>query len=643
MIEGSEDAEKGGEETLAGMAENAAPAKTSECIVPQTATLAYGGVVDAHNVLAQKLCDLEGVFEALRKSQETSTAAAQEQVAKDAEKWTAQALKAEEDQKKANEQHDAMKALLEERSQGLETKLTQASKDFDDSMEVKLKAVEHSLEEVANRQAEIISRTLPQWEGQVMTQVKKVSSELATHLQRVEERDKQLDVSLDKQQAGLDALSSKLQLQLDADVAALQGKLAATEDALEKLKAELQAATSRSSNRDAELTSELEALGQRLEASFKTEAQAVLAQIPEDCIHRLVTLEGVVKQADFERLSFQHLTEKDLAKLHSAQEAQGTECSARFDSESAKTAEALAQLAKEQQLQLLQARKEFVEGLSTCEKRAQELADGIAGAERRLSGEDGALRDRLQAEAQRLQDFAKAEAKAVLEAIRADEGARLTEAESAMREAELQRRQLGTRITEEQDDRKADVAAAVAVHEKRTGALELVAYGRYESIRQAVDELAGEFQGYVRMQEARDIDGHRLQHLVKALEARVWPWRHKGKDTRDRSHSPHKHEDPAAGEWRGAWPHHAMPPQSPGKYAGPRPGSASYRRRAEEKAWDRDGRDVSDKGLRTWGTAVGPGMSAARAGKSPFQEMSPESTVHPPTSPQTPMSHRDEY
>eukprot|EP00913_Durusdinium_trenchii_P023213 g21792.t1 len=267
----------------------------------------------------------------------------------------------------------------------------------------------------------------------------------------------------------------------------------------------------------------------------------------KECFNdRLKNLEGALKQSEYERLIFQDRFKTELAAsteqlqdLHRAREA------LHGDLAQLRT-EALPPLAplQEAQQQLRGVTAKLEEGLAACQTKAVELANSFATSAAQQSASHADLKGRVEAEVQRLETSAQAT-------------------------SYIHFRQ--------EREREGEILTCQRMAEKRAQDVELIANARFESVRQALDELVVEFQGFVKSENSRVMDVSRLEALVRALEVRVWPWRNSSKE-RSPSSSPRSGWDTArgggpggTGDWQ-EW----LKVKKPTRPQGPQPGRPSW-------------------------------------------------------------------
>lgn len=595
----------------------AALAQESGIFVPEATTGAFGGVVESHNTLARKLCDLQTQFEALRQSQEEAAKLAKEELAKEEERRAIEASKAAEAETKLEERLHSFEVSMEESAKNAKESVLEETKRLEDSFETRYKALNHSLEEISNRQAELISSVLPKWENDLGLQVKQVSSELSSLDESIRGRFQQTEESVMQLRADTNTQREALEARIEGELEAVRQQMSLTEDGLKTAVADLTALGVSCRDQQGKLEKELKACDDRLQQFAREQAQVAIGQMHDEYNGRLSILEGVVKQADFERLSFVDRTSKELVSLRQDLE-QAQNCNTSLGQELANLTEELKRADQKLESDFKNNIASLNERISSGEEQTAQLSNSLKDTESQLRAEDGKIVERLASESQRLEGIAKAEASTVLNSIRSDEGTRLATAESAIEQADLERRQLSGRITQEVDERKSEMEASAASAEQRVAAVESGSTARFESLRLATDQLAQEFQEYVRTESIRATECSRLESLVRALEARVWPWRANAKDRPDRSPSPHPWSRGGAAQFAGAgdadFPATATTAdlqssswvRSPKKPAGSRPGSASWR--------SARGMATAQEGLNgVIGSPVGAGVHAARA------------------------------
>eukprot|EP00933_Yihiella_yeosuensis_P044502 TRINITY_DN39726_c0_g1_i1.p1 TRINITY_DN39726_c0_g1~~TRINITY_DN39726_c0_g1_i1.p1 ORF type:complete len:618 (-),score=145.29 TRINITY_DN39726_c0_g1_i1:137-1990(-) len=609
--------------------------ENSDVFVQPQVTASYNGFVDAHNVLAQKLVDAQKAIEALQQGHEQAVAAAKEQVAKDDERWAAEALKLEELEKKLTEQIETVKAQAEERCGAIEQKVEGTLKTHEESLDVKFQAMQHSLDEFGIRQGEFVSRVLPKWEKEMGDQVKKVAADLAALGERQVAFETKIAESNDANQAEMREAQKSMEERFGKGIQGNSQRLSDAEGMLEKLSAEIANFGSCSSKRDEELSSQLKDSCERIEAFAKSEAKIVLTQLSEDFGPKLINLEGVVKQMDFERLSSKRKVEEDLATLKEDLSRNQKACTESQQRESAKLMESLANFASTHRRNFDQACERQDARHEKLERHVGDLTTGLEACADRFNASINGVEQRITTEVQRLESALVDGIESCKEDVCLKQEQASKETAQRFADAEQKRCELADRLKLEEENRQFDVADTRERSHKAIAALELGMASRFESCRGAVDELASEFQGYVRAQQSRELDASRLENLVRALEVRVWPWRSHAKDRGDRSPSPTPPASPpqpkpggsagASGnidaeatmkEWQNHWG------RSPKKPASSRPGSATYRRAPPQE------KDVSS--LFTFGSPVGAGSAAARARQTPRGD-GPSSTQ--PTTP----------
>jgi len=589
----------------------------SGIFVSEAATGAFGGVVESHNTLARKLCELQTQLEAVRQSQEEAAKLGKEELAKEEERRASEATKAAESEAKLEERFRTFEVQNEESAKTAKESVLEETKRLEDSFETRYKALNHSLEEISNRQAELISSVLPKWESDIRLEVQKMSSDLSSLDESLRGRLQQIEESAIQLRAHADSQREALEVRIEGDIEAVRQRTSITEDGLKALVADLTALSDNSRDQYAKLEEELKTSGDQLQQFASEKAQAAIDQMHDEYNGRLSTLESVVKQADFERLSFVDRTSKELVSLRQDFE-QVQSCNASLGQGLVTQAQELTQANQKLESDIKSQIASLSERISSGEQQTAQVSQSLKAAESQLRAEDGKIAERLASESQRLEGIAKAEASAVLNNIRSDEGSRLATAETAIKDAVLERQQLSGRIAQELNERKSELESFAAIIEQRVVTVETGATARFESLRQATDQLAQEFQDYVKTESIRATECSRLEALVRALESRVWPWRSNAKDRPDRSQSPHPWPRGGAAHFAGAGDadftatattadlQSSTWVRSPKKPAGTRPGSASWR--------SARGVATVHEGLHgVIGSPVGAGVHVARA------------------------------
>ncbi|CAJ1382523.1 unnamed protein product [Effrenium voratum] len=550
-----------------------------DLFVPAATSGALAGVLESHNVLAQRLLDLQQSVDALKKNHEEAQSAAAECRTKDEERQVAEAQRAEEGQ-----------AKLEEKLAGLE-----------DSTASNVKAIQHSVDEISNHQAELKSRVLPQWEAELSVQIKKISQEVTSFQQGIDERMAQLEEGLKKQREELLEECGAIEPRLTPLMDAAKERLDAAEESLKRLAADLSELSSKSDKSHSDLEAELKASAEAAENFAKTQDETVMAEFTETFSGRLMNLEGALRQSEYERLSFSDRTNKELAALSQQLTSLDTKAESLVADSAGSLLEALESRNKDQQLKLEEAATSLQLGVDACQAHFAELATSSESQGVESQRAQAELQRKTEQEVQGVQDAVqtiKADVERSVQGIRAEEGERLRGLEQELREEFRQRQELAKRLEREQQDRQAELEICTRAAEKRAADVELVANARFEAVRSALDDLVVEFQGFVKADSARSMDVTRLEALVRALEVRVWPWRNGSKERSPSPSSPRNGWEATkiqnSPDWQD-WLKIKKPSTS-------RP-STARRRQEESIAFEMTGSPVGP---------VGPGMVAAR-------------------------------
>jgi len=131
-----------------------------------TADTGLNGVLEAHNLLAQKVIDLSKAFEEFKTNSATSS---------------------EEQKKELANRFEALEGNVEQKGKGLEA-VQEKVKKMEDSSEAEKKALRHSIDEISQHQADLKSRILPDWETGLQMSIKKLREDLIAIQGGLEER-----------------------------------------------------------------------------------------------------------------------------------------------------------------------------------------------------------------------------------------------------------------------------------------------------------------------------------------------------------------------------------------------------------------------------------------------------------------------
>ena len=567
--------------------------------MPAATSGALAGVLESHNVLAQRLLDLQQSVDALKKNHEEAQSAAAECRTKDEERQVAEAQRAEEVQQKL-QQLVALQEQQEEHGKG-QAKLEEKLAGLEDSTASNVKAIQHSVDEISNHQAELKSRVLPQWEAELSVQIKKISQEVTSFQQGIDERMAQLEEGLKKQREELLEECGAIEPRLTPLMDAAKERLDAAEESLKRLAADLSELSSKSDKSHSDLEAELKASAEAAENFAKKQDETVMAEFTETFSGRLMNLEGALRQSEYERLSFSDRTNKELAALSQQLTSLDTKAESLVADSAGSLLEALESRNKDQQLKLEEAATSLQLGVDACQAHFAELATSSESQGVESQRAQAELQRKTEQEVQGVQDAVqsiKAEVERSVQGIRAEEGERLRGLEQELREEFRQRQELAKRLEREQQDRQAELEICTRAAEKRAADVELVANARFEAVRSALDDLVVEFQGFVKADSARSMDVTRLEALVRALEVRVWPWRNGSKERSPSPSSPRNGWEATkiqnSPDWQD-WLKIKKPSTS-------RP-STARRRQEESIAFEMTGSPVGP---------VGPGMVAAR-------------------------------
>lgn len=486
-------------------------------------TGAFGGLVEAQNGLAAKLCRAQDQVESLQQELTQAKRTTEELAAQQKEEKARQDQRHEETLRQNAELHEALKKLIDEKASALQESQTDAVKALDAALNPQIQAIQRTVEDIATAQQEVTTKTLPRWRADVGSEVQSFKDLLAkqqehtdTALRDHDQRLAQTATDVEAARADFAARLSKEAADLSARISAAEGKSAELADAIVACEGKIGSAEQR-------LANTLELQIQKLEDNFaldgKTREQLKINEDHQSSMFAAFT------QADFERLAFAERTSKRIQGL----EAELIACR-KWSEEKLQADVNSTKLSLDQARADLNARLDNeVNGLSarydSLAAADKEHSAVISHVDSRLSGECAGLRSKLDDECKRLELAAKNEAANVLNAIRTDEGPRLARLEGKFTEAEQERAIAAQRFCQELQLVRVEVAAKIDALENRADAADNKTKQHLERVQEAMDCLNRELQDFVQVQEAREQDTNRLEQLVQALESRVCPWR----------------------------------------------------------------------------------------------------------------------
>lgn len=531
------------------MAEEEAPeAEQAEEIPPLnpddvfvSAATGLTGVLDSHNVLARQVLQLlkaletlKGRFDCSEELREQAEAASNEEKQRNKEAQ-------EEVQNQVNGRLESLEAQMEQQGKSLAT-VEEKMTDLQENTETKMQALQHSIDEISNHQAELKSRVLPSWEAELSKQIKTLGQDIVTFQESAEGRMAQVEVASKE----LKEECLQVEQRLTPLLQTAKQRIDAQEEELKLVAGDMAERNSESQKSletlSAELKEQLVASVESLEAFAVKQDEVVMSAFKESFNSRLGNMESALKWSDYERLIFSERTSKELVELREQLKA--------VELQTEKQSGEVLELRKDTCPDIQNIKGDFAglkeitskleEALNGCQARAAQIDHNAREATAELGSRHDELKQRLVAEIERLEPIPQVEAKQVLSAIRNDEGERLKRLEADFQHERGERLELAQRLEKEERERQENVENCQRVAEKRSSDVELVSQAQFESVRQALDELVVEFQGYVKSESSRVTDVTRLEALVRALEVRVWPWRCASKD-RSRSPSPSPH------------------------------------------------------------------------------------------------------
>eukprot|EP00928_Gymnodinium_smaydae_P015036 TRINITY_DN15515_c0_g1_i1.p1 TRINITY_DN15515_c0_g1~~TRINITY_DN15515_c0_g1_i1.p1 ORF type:complete len:758 (+),score=201.52 TRINITY_DN15515_c0_g1_i1:120-2276(+) len=495
---------------------------------------AFGGVVEAHNGLTQLLSDTKRQVDAARAEQ-----------ARDSSKLNELSRSYEESSADHSKRLDGVSASLDETRASLETLVRESADQLrqerreaitalEDGLQPRLSALEKSLEDVVSRVADLASVALPRQRADIDAGIAKLANELSAQRSAAEVERQRQDLQTRDIVEEFRRADAELSARLESDLAALRSDLQLTHGSVEAVAARGVAVESRLDATCAELGRRLSAEVSRLEVLAAREATETRNGIREDEGARLSRLEGVVKQAEFERLASARQLSGDLEELQSSWRASCTEAAERIAAVEAAVRRDLEALRAQGEERLsLQVREATTRQTADASRLEMSLAEGLAKAERERGDLETSLSRLVETETSRLERFAKEEASGALTAAQNDERwgdlrRDLQEAQSTLGAAQ---ERLGSELKESREE-----LGACERTGRRQEAAAAAAAGQAEQMQQAINDLASGLRSISNGQRLRDDELVRLEELVREVEVRRWPWR--AAMQRQRSSSP---------------------------------------------------------------------------------------------------------
>eukprot|EP00435_Cladocopium_sp_Y103_P059722 s141_g21.t1 len=426
-----------------------------------TADTGINGVLEAHNLLVEKVLKVNKDLEDFKKSHADST---------------------EEQKKELANRLEALEAGVDAKGKALKTvdeKLTALEK----SSEAERKALRHSIDEISNHQAELKSRTLPDWE------------------------------------AGLRADINRLR----EDIIGIQGELKERLEKAEKAAEELQEMLNK--DEGFKMAGVLQSQVNSLEAFVKKQDEILTAGYNS----RLEQLETALRQSDYERLIFSERVGQDLQGM--SQHLRGfasllTDISQHLEQVDGQDGSGLRKVQVE-----VDSLKEVTSKLrKDFEARSEKTEASHAASMSSLGSRYSELEKAIRSEVERL-SMSKS----------TKEVERIQRLEAEMKQEREERRSFITRFEKEERERVESWQKRSSEVHQVDMTLETSAV---DSVRKELEELKLNFQSLLMAEDQRMMDAARLEALVRALEDRVWPWR---RNSKDRSRSPTRSPSPGPG------------------------------------------------------------------------------------------------
>eukprot|EP00435_Cladocopium_sp_Y103_P058714 s141_g20.t1 len=458
------------------------------------------GVLDSHNVLARQVLQLLKALETLKGRFDCSEDQRQQAEAASNEEKQRNKEAQEEVQNQVNGRLETLEAQMEQQGKSLATVEEKLMTDLQENTETKMQALQHSIDEISNHQAELKSRVLPSWEAELSKQIKSLGQDIVTFQESAEGRMGQVEAASKE----LKEECLQVEQRLTPLLQTAKQRIDAQEEELKLVAGDMAERNSDSQKSlemlSAELKEQLAASVESLEAFAVKQDEVVMSAFKESFNSRLGNMESALKWSDYERLIFSERTSKELVELREQLKA--------VEVQTEKQSGEVLELRKDTCPDIQNIKGDFAglrevtnkleEALNGCQARAAQMDHNAREATAELGARQDELKQRLVAEIERLEPIPQAEAKQVLSAIRNDEGERLKRLEADFQHERGERLELAQRLEKEERERQGDVENCQRVAEKRSSDVELVSQAQFESVRCLVDQsgCVANFEGW---------------------------------------------------------------------------------------------------------------------------------------------------
>jgi len=499
------------------------------------------GIAEVIQDIGKNIKDAQEQISANIKEQQQTAGEVQEIKTQEADHRASQEQKLEDLQKQITEMNEALRALIEEKTSSADSQQKEAVKDLNESLTLRLDAVDKGMLELAGRVTEIEIKSLPKYWADACMEDKKIQEELAAQKAKAEETAHQFEAQISTTAKDLQELRELTEKRLIEEAAPLKGRLDAAEEASAQLARDLTYETAKIEALVHTTREELEAAAKQLEKEAKESNQAVLDAIRSGEGARLEVLEGVVRQADYERLALADRMGKELDTLRSSIESSGEAVSEKLEAVRRKASEEVKATQAVLEEQIAAGATNWKMGLAAAAEAHGKLAGDIMTESVKLQNLIQESKSEWEAADSKLAQHSVDEANKVLDVVHAEETIRLGKLEELVQQATMRHGEQVEVFQRDFASVRESITSVDQAHEQRLTALDAAATQRQQAAAQVTEALAQEFHDYVVQQESKDTESSRLETLVRALESRVWPWRN---SRRDRSQTPPRQAAP---------------------------------------------------------------------------------------------------
>jgi hypothetical protein len=482
-------------------------------------------VVEAHNGLAGKLreaqADLGNRMEAiLQRLNGNVDKLEQDQISlKDDHGTQLQELRRQNE-----ESRSTLEALVQEKFGELMKFREQDGVGHRD-VEQKVKGLENSMSEVVTKVADLGTIALPKLQAEFELNLSREKTVRLADSEAAAAARSELGKKIERLAKELSDTRKALEASLGELGAASSSGVAEAKAAAEGFASKFAVATERQTTEIAELGKRLTNEAGRLEKFAAAEAQQALEVMRSDEGKRLAVLEGVVKQGEFERLSFYEKVAVDFAAVR----AEIYNCQTSADEHVQETVVNYGEKFNEITIALEQ--RALVTQLESLDGKVDaSLADGaknialaIANSECRERSEKESMQDHVETQYRQLKLFATEEGRSALNQARTDD--RWEHLRNGFSEVESKCKAENRHLANEIETARNESATFCQSMEARCEEANAATGSRAAQVQQVVVGLGENVQELVNGLQRRDEDCERLERIVREVELRKWPWR----------------------------------------------------------------------------------------------------------------------